>query len=990
MTPALFALRGWLWLCFCAATIGVAPAAEPVPDVAIDFSTVGFREGETPPEVPAVLRVAPVAGDNTDRLQQAIERVGAMPIGAQGFRGAIELEPGTFEIEGQLRLKHSGVVLRGSAKGDTVLLATGQGRRSLIEIGTSDEGQWATGVRVSEDVPVGGRRLKLATSHGFKPGDHIAVRRPSVAEWIQSLGMHHAEGPFADLRLIWRPGSRDLVWYRTIAQIDPTGTELHLDAPICAALEQRFGGGTVQRLASTTPPENIGVERLVLRSAHDPNFQHDEEHAWIAIQVNRVADAWVRDVECVGFVSSAVRVGSLARRVTITRCESREPVSENAGYRRQSFIVEGQQVLVTDCRSEDARNDFVTGHCAAGPNVFLNCTASGSQGPSGGFESWSVGTLFERVQIGGGEIYLGRDTVRSQAAGWVAGNSVVWNCEASAIAIESPSGARNLEVTATAPLYETQRSARQSAPSLPPALDRSFFPAPIQFQYDPSPANVVVNSRPVQIVNGRFSSAGELLWGGQLSEPWWLGQTSPAVASEVGVSITRFVPGKTGFGLTENLPALADYMVEANMPFFQTGPALWYDRRRDDHSIVRRDTADVWAPFYEMPWRRTGRGSAWDGMSQYDISKYNPWYFSRMREFLAECEKRGLLMYHFLYNTHNLLETQAHWVDYPWRPANSENDAGLPEPPPIDPRNTVHLAKYFYDAGHPGRRSLHRDYIRHVLDQLGFSENVIFSLGFQFAGPLEFQRFFLEVVQEWERDRGRRVRVALVTSKDITDAILEDPRFVGSIDVIDTRYWQYRPDGQLWAPPGNRNLAFREMIGEKFGRATDAPPPTSEEWAYWQVREYRDRFPKKAVTTWHNGVGPVPGLMAGAAQVLLRNPTAGHSHGLKPESHPIDGFIRRYVGIGLLKLTPSSSPRPEPGDVWTLTSEDRRSILLYSAIGAYVPVETVAPHSRYRVVWCNAQDGRVVAETDSFDPALLQSLKKPDESAWLAWLVAES
>ena len=37
------------------------------------------------------------------------------------------------------------------------------------------------------------------------------------------------------------------------------------------------------------------------------------------------------------------------------------------------------------------------------------------------------------------------------------------------------------------------------------------------------------------------------------------------------------------------------------------------------------------------------------------------------------------------------------------------------------------------------------------------------------------------------------------------------------------RYWQYRPDGTLWAPPGGKNLAFREMIAKDFGRADDAP-----------------------------------------------------------------------------------------------------------------------------------------------------------------------
>jgi len=34
------------------------------------------------------------------------------------------------------------------------------------------------------------------------------------------------------------------------------------------------------------------------------------------------------------------------------------------------------------------------------------------------------------------------------------------------------------------------------------------------------------------------------------------------------------------------------------------------------------------------------------------------------------------------------------------------------------------------------------------------------------------------------------------------------------------------------------------------------------------VREYLTRFPDKAMVAWHNDVGQLPALMAGAAQVL--------------------------------------------------------------------------------------------------------------------------
>ena len=62
---------------------------------------------------------------------------------------------------------------------------------------------------------------------------------------------------------------------------------------------------------------------------------------------------------------------------------------------------------------------------------------------------------------------------------------------------------------------------------------------------------------------------------------------------------------------------------------------LWYDLRRTDHERIRRADGDVWAPFYEQPFSRSGQGTAWDGLSRYDLTKPNKWYWARLKEFVA-------------------------------------------------------------------------------------------------------------------------------------------------------------------------------------------------------------------------------------------------------------------------------------------------------------------------------------------------------------------
>jgi hypothetical protein len=157
---------------------------------------------------------------------------------------------------------------------------------------------------------------------------------------------------------------------------------------------------------------------------------------------------------------------------------------------------------------------------------------------------------------------------------------------------------------------------------------------------------------------------------------------------------------------------------------------------------MRGTDGDVWAPFYEVPWARSGKDIAWDGLSKFDVSKYNPWYFEREREFATDASEAGLIIFYDLYNTHNVLEIGPHWIDYAWRPANNINDAGLPEPPPFKPHGRNDVGNEFYSTDYAPLRELHLAYMLHTFDELADLPNVIFGIAYQYAGPLSFEQFF--------------------------------------------------------------------------------------------------------------------------------------------------------------------------------------------------------------------------------------------------------
>ncbi|HEX7569764.1 MAG TPA: DUF6298 domain-containing protein, partial [Verrucomicrobiae bacterium] len=657
----------------------------------------------------------------------------------------------------------------------------------------------------------------------------------------------------------------------------------------------------------------VGIENLRLESAVDDGNPKDENHSWMAITMDNVENAWVRQVTATHFAGSLVAIYENCKWVTVQDCLSFAPVSEEAGYRRNTFFTMGQMTLFLRCWAEHGRHDFSVGHCAAGPNAFVQCEASLPLGDSGPIESWASGVLYDNVRIDGNGLSLANRDSSGQGAGWSAANSVLWQCSASLVHCDNPPTAQNWAFgcwgefegngvwrnsngfMSPDSLFAAQladRRGARAAPSLklmPRSTDESSNPtieeaakliatsrqpAPQLLDYiaaasarDPVPAepgaarrieeipftsssrgNEAPSSNPASdqslltsaatkklvLTNGWLVCDGRLLIGGSAEVEYWKGNVRPSEAPSFGLSITRFVPGRSGPGFTDDLDELAGRLESGGVAALDHHYALWYDRRRADHERVRRLNGDVWPPFLEQPFARSGQGTAWDGLSKYDLTKFNPWYWSRLREFADLCDERGLVLFNENFFQHNILEAGAHWVDCPWRTANNINHTGFPEPPPFAGDKRIFMAEQFYEVTNPVRRELYRHYIRQCLDNFTNNSNVIQFTSDEFTGPLAFVQFWLDTISEWERDNaGSRRRqsaqtssandevrgltsattkpiIALSCPKDVQDAILADPQRSKLVDVVQFKYW-WLADKGTFAPKGGQNLAPRQF-----------------------------------------------------------------------------------------------------------------------------------------------------------------------------------
>ncbi|MGC3958982.1 MAG: DUF6298 domain-containing protein [Verrucomicrobiota bacterium] len=404
----------------------------------IDFSTAGYAaNNKRIPTAPVQVTIAPVKGDATARIQAAIDYIGTLTPDPNGLRGAVLLLKGRHEVLDGLIITNSGIVLRGQGVNETTLVAAGLDRRTLICILGQPAPAGAKRVAItSTNVPVGATTFSLADPSGLRPTNLIRITRPSTKEWITKLGATEFGGGEGGG---WKPGSRDITWTRTITAVD--GDRITLDAPLTTALDEP--GAYVSLAELGGPIAQIGIENLTLESTFDAANAKDENHSWCAITMENAADSWVRQVTFKHFAGSAVALYETTQRITVQDCVSLAPVSEIGGYRRHTFFTMGQQTLFLRCYGEQGRHDFSVGHCAAGPNAFVQCEAREALADSGPIESWVSGVLYDNVSIDGNALTLGYRAGNNAGIGWAAANSVLWNCSASVIRCWNPPGATN-------------------------------------------------------------------------------------------------------------------------------------------------------------------------------------------------------------------------------------------------------------------------------------------------------------------------------------------------------------------------------------------------------------------------------------------------------------------------------------------------------------------------------------------------------------------
>lgn len=406
----------------------------------IDFSRVGYHWGEDAlPTLPvAVTLTAPADGsDMTAVIQEALDT----------YSGAVLLKAGTYNVEGKLCFRRSGVVLRGEGD-NTILFAKGKTpaaeERCLVEMGPEAISTYSSESRIIENASVGQLWVRVADPGLYRVSDDVSLYRPGTAEWISDIRMDRIPQNTENSVKQWKPETYNLYSSRKVTRI--SADTVFLDNPLVMSLNDIYGEENRGSLMKVSCPRisGCGIEDLRFVSEYDDSLMDadgnhiDEDHCWTAVTIQAAEHCWIRNVTSQYFAYCTVLLSEGARYITVADCTSLHPVSVVTGSRRYAFhIARGELSIVKNCRAEEDRHAFVTGPKVSGPNVFAFCESVQTKSDVGPHQRWAMGALYDNQKTDNLLAVQDGDN-NGTGHGWRGTNFILWNCTAARIVCQSP------------------------------------------------------------------------------------------------------------------------------------------------------------------------------------------------------------------------------------------------------------------------------------------------------------------------------------------------------------------------------------------------------------------------------------------------------------------------------------------------------------------------------------------------------------------------
>jgi hypothetical protein len=341
------------------------------------------------------------------------------------------------------------------------------------------------------------------------------------------------------------------------------------------------------------------------------------------------------------------------------------------------------------------------------------------------------------------------------------------------------------------------------------------------------------------------------------------------------------------------------------------------------------------------PWLRTGPGSATDGRARFDLKKFNPAYFDRLRARVAQLDAAGIYAGVYFFTGEWLNSFRFPEDGYPLSGANNINgvdDGGGTGAVTMTSPNSV--------------TAVQDTYVEKVIDTLNDLPNVLWIVSEEApANSVWWNKHLIALTRSYESNKRYQHPIGFAATVDFSDSTLLDsdadwiapasrispttshgaghPADKVNINDSDHSYWGIWND----SPQTNRNYFW---INFTSGNQTLFMDP----YVLYYPRQRRNLTPSPV-----NGISPGPDTRWDNVRDTM-------------------GFIRMFAErMNLAAMTPHGD-LASTGHALATLEPGKVEILVYAPSGGFLDVDLSGVSGRFAVEWLNPATGAKVSGPD--------------------------
>jgi CubicO group peptidase (beta-lactamase class C family) len=155
------------------------------------------------------------------------------------------------------------------------------------------------------------------------------------------------------------------------------------------------------------------------------------------------------------------------------------------------------------------------------------------------------------------------------------------------------------------------------------------------------------------------------------------------------------------------------------------------------------------------PWARTGPGKALDGKPKFDLEKFNPVYFERLRRRVSAARERGIYVSVMLFEGWAMQFSKGAWEGHPFNEKNNINGVDADQ-------NGDGKGLEFHTLASREVTALQQAYVRKVIETVNDLDNVLYEISNEnHPASTQWQYHMIRYIKEYEKSKPKQHPVGM-------------------------------------------------------------------------------------------------------------------------------------------------------------------------------------------------------------------------------------